>query len=122
MDRISALRNVEDAIRAFEAGESDLAGTERRVVTVLRTYATEFEAEGRTVYRATGDEAVADTVVVAESRAAARDRVRTLADDGPRSTSAGDATQSDDEGRQTTDGRDQSADDDTLTFEVEPLG
>ena len=29
MDRISALRNIEDALRAFERGEADLATTER---------------------------------------------------------------------------------------------
>ena len=28
MDRISALRNIEDALRAFERGEADLATTE----------------------------------------------------------------------------------------------
>jgi hypothetical protein len=111
MDRISALRNVEDALRAFESGEIDLAGTERRVATVLRTYATEFEDETRTVYRATGDEAVANTVVVAETRAAARERVRALADEEPDSSS----TPDEDEMGQPTD-------DDTLVFDVEPLG
>jgi hypothetical protein len=105
MDRISALRNVEDALRAFEAGETDLAATERRVVTVLRTYATEFEDEERTVYRATGDESVADTVVVAESRAVARDRVRAL---------VGDEADTGDDGDRTAG--------DALSFEVEPLG
>ena len=99
MDRISALRNVEDALRDFESGETDLAETERRVVTVLRTYATEFEDEERTVYRATGDAAVADTVVVAESRAAARDRIRSLVTDET-----------------------EQAPDESLAFEVEPLG
>jgi hypothetical protein len=80
MDRISALRNVEEAIRAFERGEADLAETERRVATVLRTYASEFEAaDGRAAYRvaAGGREAV----VVASSPAAARERgVAALAD------------------------------------------
>jgi translation elongation factor EF-4 len=51
MDRISALRNVEDAIRAFENGEADLADTEQRVATVLRTYATEFDSDDRRAYR-----------------------------------------------------------------------
>ena len=51
MDRISALRNVEHALRAFEAGEADLAETERRVGTVLRTFATEFEEGGTRAYR-----------------------------------------------------------------------
>jgi hypothetical protein len=111
MDRISALRNVEDALRAFESGETDLAGTERQVVTVLRTYATEFEDETRTVYRATGDEAVADAVVVAESRAEARDRIRSLAGE----------TASDDGADGSADDHD-PADADALTFDVEPLG
>lgn len=89
MDRISALRNVEEALSAFEAGEADLAATERRVVAVLRTYATEFEPEAAgagdeppdlAVYRATGDPPADGTVVVAASAAAARDRVRALTD------------------------------------------
>ena len=97
MDRISALRNVEEALSAFEAGEADLAATERRVVAVLRTYATEFEPEPEpetgsagtgasdeppdlAVYRATGDPPADGTVVVAASAAAARDRVRELTD------------------------------------------
>jgi len=45
MDRISAIRNVEDALRAFENGDADLADTERRVAAVLRTYATEFDGD-----------------------------------------------------------------------------
>jgi hypothetical protein len=74
VDRISALRNVEDALAAFEAGECDLAELERRVRGVLRTYATEFEGDLRP-YRATGD---VEAVVLADSRAAARERVRRL--------------------------------------------
>jgi hypothetical protein len=84
MDRISALRNVEDALREFEDGEADLAATERRVVAVLRTYATDFEAtDGRAAFRVhrrddsepdpeseSGDD---ETVVVADSLAAARE-------------------------------------------------
>ncbi|SFL27134.1 hypothetical protein SAMN04487950_3159 [Halogranum rubrum] len=80
MDRISALRNVEDALRAFEHGESDLATTEQRVVTVLRTYATEFDEDARAAYRATGSDAVDGTVVVAPSEPEARELVRTLCD------------------------------------------
>lgn len=58
MDRISALRNVEDALRAFERGEADLATTERQVLNVLRTYATDFEGDGElAAYRARGDAA-----------------------------------------------------------------
>jgi hypothetical protein len=79
MDRISAIRNVEEAVRAFEDGECDLAGLEERVGTVLRTYATEFEAEKRRAYRAVGDPAVDGRVVVAASAGAARERVRDIA-------------------------------------------
>ena len=74
MDRISAIRNVEDALREFENGDADLAATERRVAAVLRTYATEFDGEGG-VYRAIGDDPVDGTVVVAPSEPAARERV-----------------------------------------------
>lgn len=75
MDRISALRNVEEAIRAFETGDADLGTTERRVRTILRTYATEFEDEDRAVYATADDD---PTVVVAPSAAAARERVTEL--------------------------------------------
>jgi hypothetical protein len=74
MDRISAIRNVEDALREFESGDADLAATERRVAAVLRTYATEFDGDGD-VYRAVGDDPVDGTVVVAPSEPAARERV-----------------------------------------------
>jgi hypothetical protein len=80
MDRISALRNVEDALRAFEHGEADLTTTERRVATVLRTYATEFEEEPHAAYRASGPDPVDGAVVVAPSEPDARDRVRELRD------------------------------------------
>lgn len=84
MDRISAIRNVEDALRAFEAGEADLAETERRVNTVLRTFATEFEAPEKRAYRAVdGDEPGDGTVVVADSPAEARERVAALTDRAP---------------------------------------
>lgn len=75
MDRISAIRNIEDAIRSFEDGERDLAETERRVASILRTYATEFEGDGD-VFRAVGDPPADGTVVVASSEPAARERVR----------------------------------------------
>jgi len=65
MDRISALRNVEDALADFEDGDASLGDVEDRVLGVLRTYATEFDEEGVTAYRATGDPAVEGTVVVA---------------------------------------------------------
>ncbi|MFC6826890.1 hypothetical protein [Halopelagius fulvigenes] len=82
MDRISALRNVEEALRDFESGESDLAATEQRVVTVLRTYATDFEGEdGVRPYQATGDGRAHGLVVVAESESDARERVHDLLDE-----------------------------------------
>jgi hypothetical protein len=77
MDRISAIRNVEDALRAFENGEADLADTERRVAAVLRTYATEFDGDDD-VFRAVGEEPVDGRVVVAPSAPAARERVLKL--------------------------------------------
>jgi alkanesulfonate monooxygenase SsuD/methylene tetrahydromethanopterin reductase-like flavin-dependent oxidoreductase (luciferase family) len=83
VDRISALRNIEEALTDFEQGETDLSSTERRIVTVLRTYATEFESEaGAAAYRATGDERAGGLVVVADSPDAARERIRELLDDG----------------------------------------
>jgi hypothetical protein len=79
MDRISALRNLEDALAAFEDGETDLDGLEREVRGVLRTYATEFEGE-LAAYRASGPERVAGTVVMATGEGDARERVRRLFD------------------------------------------
>ncbi|WP_435196570.1 hypothetical protein [Natronomonas sp. EA1] len=81
MDRISALRNIEDALAAFENGETDLAGLEREVRGTLRTYATDFDGE-LYAYRATGDD-IDTTVVLAPSMASARERVRGLLDGGP---------------------------------------
>ncbi|SFR33779.1 DUF7854 family protein [Halogeometricum limi] len=79
MDRISALRNVEDALRDFESGESDLAATEQRVVTVLRTYATDFEgADGLAPYQATGEGRAHGLVVVAANETDARQKVHDL--------------------------------------------
>jgi hypothetical protein len=84
MDRISALRNVEEALRDFESGDSDLAATEQRVVTVLRTYATDFESDaGREPYQATGADRAHGLVVVAESTADARERIYELLDEDP---------------------------------------
>jgi hypothetical protein len=79
MDRISAIRNVEDALRAFESGDADLADTERRVAAVIRTYATEFDGDDD-VFRAVGEEPVDGTIVVAPSAPAARERVLALTD------------------------------------------
>lgn len=78
MDRISAIRNVESALAAFEDGEISLETLEERVTGVLRTYATEFE-DG-TAYRARGDPQADGLVVVAPSPAAARDRIDELLD------------------------------------------
>jgi len=90
MDRISALRNVEDALGEFEDGEIDLATLERDVRGTLRTYATEFEGE-LAAYRARSDSESGDgsgggaggvdgMVVVAASPQGARERVRELVD------------------------------------------
>lgn len=84
MDRISAIRNVEEALRDFESGEADLAATEQRVVTVLRTYATEFEDADRPdldAYRAGGGGVADGIVVVAGSPEEARDRIGRLIED-----------------------------------------
>jgi len=77
MDRISAIRNVEDALQAFEHGDANLSDTERRVAAVLRTYASEFEGEDD-VFRAVGDQPVDGQIVVAPSKPAARERILTL--------------------------------------------
>ncbi|RLM56591.1 hypothetical protein DVK02_08820 [Halobellus sp. Atlit-31R] len=84
MDRISALRNVEEALSDFESGDSDLAATEQRVVTVLRTYATDFEGEeGLRAYQATGTGRAHGLVVVAASESEARERIADLLDEDP---------------------------------------
>lgn len=80
MDRISALRNVEEALTDFESGETDLQTTERRVLNVLRTFATEFEDGELAAYRASGDERADGLVVVAESQSQARSRIEELLD------------------------------------------
>jgi alkanesulfonate monooxygenase SsuD/methylene tetrahydromethanopterin reductase-like flavin-dependent oxidoreductase (luciferase family) len=82
MDRISALRNIEDALGKFERGEVDLATMEREVVTVLRTYATDFEDEELAAYRARGDDRADGLVVVANSADEAATRIRELLDAG----------------------------------------
>ena len=80
MDRISALRNVEDALADFEDGDASLADVEDRVLGVLRTYATEFDVDGASAYRATGDPAVEGTIVVAPDPETARERVAAQVD------------------------------------------
>jgi hypothetical protein len=83
MDRISALRNVEEALAAFEDGEVTLPELEREIRGVLRTYASDF-AEGQHPYRATGEPPAAGLVVLAESPAAARERLQGLVGDDVR--------------------------------------
>ena len=78
VDHISALRNIEEALGAFEDGEADLATTQRRVQSVLQSYATEFEAEERRPYRAHGEEPADGVVVVAPDPETADSRVRSL--------------------------------------------
>jgi hypothetical protein len=96
MDRISALRNVEDALAAFEDGDCDLADLERRVQTILRTYVSEFDVgESLAVYRVApaddGGETPADgtggLVLVAAGPNEARAQARELADGLPESLS-----------------------------------
>lgn len=79
MDRISALRNVEDALGRFEAGECSLSELERDVRGVLRTYATEFDGDVR-AYEADGG-AADGIVVLAGSRSEARERIADLVAD-----------------------------------------
>lgn len=74
MDRISALRNIEDALQEYEDGQCDLGDLEDRVGTILRTYATAFEAEDLAVYRAEGGEA-AGTIVAAVDEERARSQI-----------------------------------------------
>jgi predicted ATP-dependent protease len=84
MDRISTIRNVEQALQSFEEGEADLATTEERVLAALRTYATDFDDEtDRAAYVGQGADAVDGVVVIASSRAEARERVRDHASDPP---------------------------------------
>lgn len=80
MDRISALRNVEDALSDLEAGDADLASVEERVVGVVRTFATNYDGE-LDAYRAAGEGAVDGLVVLAASETEARTRVRDLVSD-----------------------------------------
>jgi hypothetical protein len=80
MDRISALRNVEEALREYEDGACDLATLERRVRGTVRTYATEFETDDAAPYRVTDADAEAEVVVVASDPADARERAARLGD------------------------------------------
>lgn len=80
MDRISALRNVEDALAEFENGEADLESVQRRVITILGTYATEFGDGETSAYRASGPDRADGLVVVADSPGQARARITELLD------------------------------------------
>lgn len=79
MDRISALRNIEEALSDFEAGHIDLETMETRVRATLRTYATDFDDLG--TYRAHGPPSVDGLVVVADSQRNARDRIHDIVGD-----------------------------------------
>ncbi|WP_436902658.1 DUF7854 family protein [Halovenus halobia] len=74
MDRIAALRTIEEALSNYEADDIALPELEREVQGILRTYATEFDDE-TTAYRASGDPSADGLVVVASSRTEARKRV-----------------------------------------------
>jgi hypothetical protein len=78
VDRISALRNIENALREYENGECDLSTLERRVRGAVRTYATAFEADGAVPYRVEGPGTT--VVVVADGPETARERARQLGD------------------------------------------
>jgi hypothetical protein len=76
MDRISALRNVEEALARYEEGDLSLPELEREVRGTLRTYATAFDDAA--AYRARGDPPADGLVVVASSRTEAREQVESL--------------------------------------------
>lgn len=79
MDRISAIRNIEDALAAFEAGEIDLDTTEHRVLGAVRTYATNYEGAVTAPYRVDPIDRE-PVVVVASSPDDAVERVEELLD------------------------------------------
>ncbi len=78
MDRISAIRNVEDALAAFEDGEIDLETTEERVLAAVRTYATNYEGDATAAYRVQPVSRGEPVVVVAASPADAVERVDSI--------------------------------------------
>ena len=83
MDRISALRNIEDALSDLEAGDADLASVEARIEGVVRSFATDYDGD-RAAYRASSDGPADGLVVVAASSREAESRLRDLVDDpGP---------------------------------------
>lgn len=77
MDRIAALRTIEEALSDYENGDVALPELEREVQGILRTYATEFDDE-TTAYRASGDPGADGLVIVAASRTDARERIEEL--------------------------------------------
>jgi hypothetical protein len=77
MDRIAALRTIEEALSAYESDDIALPELEREVQGILRTYATEFDEE-TTAYRASGDPSADGLVVVASSRTDAHERIQEL--------------------------------------------
>lgn len=82
MDRISTLRNIEEALAEFESGELTLPELEMEVRGILRTYATDFD-EQLSAYRASGDAPADGLVVVAESRTKAREQIDSLLGESP---------------------------------------
>lgn len=81
MDRIATLRNIETALTEFEQGETTFADLQRRVGTILQTYATDFEDDRRAVYEVDG------TVVVATGPGTAREQAAALGEiDGEQAT------------------------------------
>ncbi|MFB6094357.1 MAG: hypothetical protein ABEJ77_05395 [Halanaeroarchaeum sp.] len=83
VDRIAAIRTIDDALASFERGEIDLATMESRVQGTLRTYATEYPDDDLRAYRASGDDRAAGIVVLAADRAEARERVSRLLEGDP---------------------------------------
>ncbi len=77
MDRIAALRTIEEALSKYETEDMALPELEREVQGILRTYATEFDDE-TTAYRASGDPSADGLVVVASSRTDAREQIEEL--------------------------------------------
>jgi hypothetical protein len=74
MDRIAAVRQIEDALAGLEEGDITLEDCERQVRAAVRTFASEFDGD-LSAYRS-GE----GTVVVAASESEARERVRELTD------------------------------------------
>lgn len=78
MDRISALRNIEESLASYEDGDLTLPELERQIRGTVRTYATAFE--DASAYRASGDPSVEGLVVVAASPTGAREQIVDLVD------------------------------------------